>query len=99
MGRAEQLFDRIRNGGAAEIHNMIAAQIVEELFLDYKRSSTTLPSRKLSEEDKKNLAKAVSGFGNSDGGVIVWGVDCPSSAAAPDCRSSYYKPCCSQDVI
>lgn len=26
--------------------------------------------------DRKNLAKAISGFGNSEGGVIVWGVDC-----------------------
>ena len=26
--------------------------------------------------DRENLAKAISGFANSDGGVIVWGVDC-----------------------
>ena len=24
----------------------------------------------------KNLSKAISGFGNSEGGVLVWGVDC-----------------------
>jgi hypothetical protein len=79
MGRAEQLFDRIRIGGAAEIAGMIATPVVEELFLDYKQSSTILPARKLSDEDRRNLAKAVSGFGNSEGGVIVWGVDCRST--------------------
>jgi predicted HTH transcriptional regulator len=76
MGRAEQLFVRIREKGAAEIHGMIAAQFTEELFLDYKRSSTTLPSARLNDDDRKNLAKAISGFANSEGGVIVWGVDC-----------------------
>jgi hypothetical protein len=79
MGRAEQLFDRLRSGGAAEIANMIAAPVVEELFLDYKRSSTIMPSRKLHDNDRRNLAKAVAGFGNSEGGVIVWGVDCRST--------------------
>jgi hypothetical protein len=76
MGRAEELFTRIKSGGAAEVHEMISAQVVEELFLDYKRSSTHLPARKLSDDDRKNLAKAVGGFANSEGGVILWGVDC-----------------------
>jgi hypothetical protein len=76
MERAEELFVRIKEGGAAEIHAMIKAWVVEELFLDYKQSSTPLPGAKLSDDDKKNLAKAIAGFGNSEGGVVVWGVDC-----------------------
>jgi hypothetical protein len=76
MGRAEELFNRVRDKGAPEILRMISEPVVEELFLDYKRSSTTLPSRTLSDDDKKNLAKAIAGFANSEGGVIVWGVDC-----------------------
>jgi hypothetical protein len=76
MGRAEELFLRIKEGGAEEIHAMIKAKVVEELFLDYKRSSTRLPGPKLSDDDRKNLAKAIAGFGNSEGGVVVWGVDC-----------------------
>jgi hypothetical protein len=81
MGRAEQLFSRIQTGGAAEIHNMIAAPVVEELFLDYKRSATVLPNRKLHDDDRKNLSKAIGGFGNSEGGVIVWGVACQQTRA------------------
>jgi hypothetical protein len=80
MGRAEELFNRICDGGIAEVLRMISAPVVEELFLDYKQSSTILPSRKLSDEDRKNLAKAIAGFANSEGGVIVWGVDCRHTA-------------------
>ena len=80
MGRAEELFARIQSGGASEVNNMIVTPLVEELFLDYKRSSTTLPGRRLDDDDRKNLAKAIGGFGNSEGGVIVWGVDCRSTA-------------------
>lgn len=55
---------------------MIAEQVTEELFLDYKAADSSTSSRKLSDSDRKNLAKAISGFGNSDGGVVIWGVDC-----------------------
>lgn len=71
MGRAEELFNRLKAGGAAQVNAMIQTQVVEELFLDYKRSSTPLPSAKLSEDDRKNLAKSIAGFGNSEGGVVV----------------------------
>jgi hypothetical protein len=76
VGRAEELFNRIRNGDASEIHRMIGTPVVEELFLDYKRSSTPLPGAKLSDEDRKNFANGISGFANSEGDVIIWGVDC-----------------------
>jgi schlafen family protein len=76
MGRALELFIRLRARGAAEVERMIDDAVVEELFLDYKRSSTPLPGSSLHEDDKKNFAKAISGFANSEGGVIVWGVDC-----------------------
>jgi hypothetical protein len=76
MGRAEQLLERIRAGGANEIENMVSTSVVEELFLDYKLTATVLPSKKLHDDDRKNLAKAVSGFANSEGGLVIWGVDC-----------------------
>jgi hypothetical protein len=80
MGRAKQLFAQIRAGGAAEISSMVADRVVEESFLDYKSSSTVLPSNALSDTDRGSLAKAISGFANSDGGVIVWGVGCRRTA-------------------
>jgi schlafen family protein len=81
LARGAKTWDAQNNclpeyNGAGEIHSMIAAPFVEELFLDYKRSATTLPSGRLDDEDRKNLAKAISGFANSEGGIIIWGVDC-----------------------
>jgi len=44
----------------------------EHLLLDFK----TITKADLSNsDDKRNLAKALSGFANSSGGIIVWGVD------------------------
>ncbi len=44
----------------------------EDLHLDFK---LVLRAPDLTTDDKKNFAKAVSGFANSDGGIIVWGID------------------------
>lgn len=44
----------------------------ESLHLDFKLLKDASFA---STDDKRNLAKALSGFGNSGGGVIVWGVD------------------------
>jgi hypothetical protein len=55
------------------VERWIASQRQEDLHLDFKllRLSPEFP-----RDDRKNLAKAVSGFANSDGGLVVWGVDC-----------------------
>jgi hypothetical protein len=80
MGRAEELFQRIKDDRIAEIQRMIAEAVTEELFLDYKQAATKSFST-LDPSDRRNLAKAVSGFGNSDGGIIVWGVGCHASSS------------------
>jgi hypothetical protein len=76
MGRAEDLFDRLVQQGEMAIKAMIADRQSEELFLDFKRSADNGAGGKLHQDDRQNLSKALSGFGNSEGGVIVWGVDC-----------------------
>jgi hypothetical protein len=85
MTRAEELFRQICAGEAAEIERMVNDKVTEELFLDYKQSATPAGQRKLADDDRKNLAKTISGFGNGDGGVIIWGVSCrQSSGDIPD---------------
>jgi hypothetical protein len=76
MGRAEDLFERLSKNGPAEIDLLIEDRQAEELFLDFKRSADGGTGRRFHDRDRQNLAKAISGFGNSEGGVIVWGVDC-----------------------
>ena len=44
----------------------------ENLLLDFKQVNDAELTNK---DDRKNLAKALSGFSNSSGGLIVWGID------------------------
>ena len=54
----------------------------ENLHLDFK----TLSGPGLSaSDDRHNFAKALSGFANSDGGIVVWGVDARKNADGIDC--------------
>lgn len=61
----------------------------EDLHLDFKLISE---DGNLTREDRKNLAKALSGFANSDGGVIIWGVDSRRDDDGVDAASEI-KPC------
>jgi Putative DNA-binding domain len=76
MGRAEEIFERLKIDGESAIDEFILNRQSEELYLDFKRSADNgRGPRVLHSTDRDNLAKAISGFGNSEGGVIVWGVD------------------------
>ena len=76
MERAEELFEKIKSEGKSAIKEFILTRKAEELFLDFKRSADDGKGKLLHEHDRNNLRKAISGFGNSEGGIIVWGVDC-----------------------
>jgi hypothetical protein len=76
MSRAHELFERLREGGCPVLDQLIADREPESLFLDFKRSPQEGAAKNLAPEDNRNLSKAISGFANSSGGVLVWGVDC-----------------------
>ena len=82
MSRAHELFERLRDGGCSALEQLIADREPESLFLDFKRSPQDGASKSLAPEDNKNLSKAISGFANSSGGIIVWGVDCRRDTAS-----------------
>lgn len=87
MSRARDLYERLVHGGEAEVLSFINQPVTEELFLDYKQSADNGQGRALDQIDRNNLAKAISGFGNSEGGVIIWGVRCkpdPVRGDVPD---------------
>lgn len=77
MGRAEDIFEKLKKEGESAIDEFIAARQSEELYLDFKRSANDGRKKILHDRDLNNLAKAISGFGNSEGGVIVWGLTLP----------------------
>lgn len=77
MSRAEDIFQKLVYFGEDAIDEFILERQTEELFLDFKQViSTGKNATTLHKDDRKNLAKCISGFGNSEGGVVVWGVEC-----------------------
>lgn len=77
MSRAEDIFQKLVYFGEDALDDFIVNLQSEELFLDFKQSApTNKQGNSLNNNDRKNLAKAISGFGNSEGGVLVWGVEC-----------------------
>jgi hypothetical protein len=89
MSRASDLFSAIEEKGISFIDDLIQNKISEEFFLDYKCVTTPDGAKRIEEEDKKKLGKAISGFGNSDGGVIIWGVDCRTTKDKGDLPTGY----------
>ena len=87
MGRAEDIYQRVMNDGVNALEAFINDRQSEELFLDFKRSSNDGNDVRFSTVDRKNLSKAISGFGNSEGGVIVWGVNCSPDSDGADVAS------------
>lgn len=77
MSRAEDIFEKLIYFGEDAIDEFIYERQTEELFLDFKQAASDGKSmRTLHPNDRRNLAKAISAFGNSEGGVLVWGVEC-----------------------
>lgn len=76
MSRAFELFERLRVGGIAALDELISDREPESLFVDFKQSPSQGSSKILAADDNKNLSRAISGFANASGGVVVWGVDC-----------------------
>jgi hypothetical protein len=89
MGRAEDLYKRLRSGGRDAILELVKDRTHEEHFLDFKSVVCNDDSEKLDSDARKNYAKAISGFGNSEGGVVVWGVDCSKDRKHGDIASGF----------
>jgi hypothetical protein len=67
------------------IQKYVEAGQEENLTLDFKSlNSSDLSNR----DDRKNFAKALSGFANSSGEIVVWGVDCRKNEEEVDCANS-----------
>jgi len=81
LGQAVELFEKLRalNKDVASPEKALiefcrSLGSVEPLHYDYKeKQNAAVPE--LDESDKTKLAKGVSGFSNSDGGVLIWGFE------------------------
>lgn len=84
------LRERFDNIDAKELATMQECHEEESFNLDFKRIN---PTGDLSDDDKGNLRKAISGFANSAGGIILWGVETkkaePKKRGEPEDRSRF----------
>lgn len=78
MDAALSIFDELKRKQVALLDEWIKEGYREDLHLDFKRKAhhhLDFPD----DNDKRNFSRALSGFGNSDGGLIVWGINAPGS--------------------
>ena len=68
---SQTLEDIFASLEADDIQKWVAERRQEDLTLDFKLAPSSLES----PGERKMLAKAISGFSNSSGGLLVWGVD------------------------
>ena len=77
MSRAEDIFQKLIYFGEDAIDEFIINRQSEELFIDFKQAASDGKNfNTLHKDDRRNLSKAISGFGNSEGGVVIWGIEC-----------------------
>ncbi|MEK7544969.1 MAG: ATP-binding protein [Patescibacteria group bacterium] len=74
MENAQIFYENLLKNGQSEIDRLITENAHEHYFLDFKVKSDDRVEP-ADDIDKKNLAKALSGFANSQGGLLIWGVE------------------------
>lgn len=93
MNSAKELFEKLTSFKQADGSGKSPQQqlleyctqvlgAVERMHVDFKQKHDRRDS-KLADDDKKNLAKAISGFANSGGGVLIWGIEDKTLAPKP----------------
>ncbi len=76
MNRAEELASELREQQERALDRMIRERHAEGPWLDFKNRGDP-------PDNEKNLGKAMSAFANTDGGVVIWGIDARSVRGDP----------------
>jgi hypothetical protein len=88
--RASEFFKKIKesNDPVSFLQSLVSAKLGESEYVDYKGAAIL----DLKGNDLKDTwSKTLSGFANSDGGVVIWGIHAPNNlpqsiALAPNAR-------------
>ena len=94
MDPADTVAAELHRGGLVALRQMIEAKTIEQSFIDYKQTESKDYSQRasLGDSDKRNLREAISGFGNSEGGLIVWGVETRTNSGIPESLKPFKDP-------
>lgn len=73
------IFEDIKLKGIKKLEEFIEQKQIEDLYIDFKTSgynnSDYTGKNSINKDDRDNLGKAISGFSNTEGGLIVWGIE------------------------
>lgn len=78
MDVALKMAEDLRERGFSLLFQWVEGGLREDLHLDFKRKSDP-ENWRASGDDRRNMSKALSGFSNSDGGLLLWGIGAPGS--------------------
>lgn len=87
-------FEEFMEGKEPLLQEAILLEMQETLTLDFKGAAYLKPGAlftadgKITKDGRRSIAKALSAFSNSAGGVLVIGVDCRSTPDGNDCAQS-----------
>lgn len=70
----KKILENLKANGESEIDRLISLGEQESFYVDFKEVATGDADNKLSDSDRKNYAKAISGFSNTSGGLLIWGI-------------------------
>ena len=91
---SRELFERLSSieakDAAVEIRAMLGQPETGQLDFTCKKDKATAC---IHPDDKRGFAKAVSGFSNSDGGLLIWGVEAKrkkNDAETPDVVTGFH---------
>lgn len=79
MDGSASVFAALKTDGITLLRRWRDERRQEDLHLDFKLAKSPMETN-----DKQNLATGISGFANSDGGVLVWGVMAAKDADGVD---------------
>jgi hypothetical protein len=68
-----------------QIEGYVALKQEEHLHLDFK---TVKDAELTNRDDRRNVARCLSGFANSNGGIVIWGIDARKNSDGIDGASA-----------
>jgi len=68
----KSLYDSL--GSEADLRRLITEKVKEDLHLEFKQKNNRSHPQ-LEDSDSSQFSRALSGLANSDGGVLVWGIE------------------------
>jgi hypothetical protein len=83
VNQAQSIFETLRT--ADDLQQLVQDHVQENIYLEFKaKKDRRTPD--LDESDTFHFSRALSGFANSDGGVLLWGIASDREERASDLK-------------